>query len=345
MAVKLLVLKHLPVLLFKKGEPNDPALNSIYFDNDDLFLYHSRMRREEKAQNLRFRWYGKRDKTDEVWVERKTHHEDWTGERSIKERFPIKERHLNAYLRGEYNIREATERLRREGKKKLKDIEDMERLGDEVQQLVLSKKLRPMIRTSYNRTAFQLPADARVRISLDTELCMVREDGPTRCGSNWRRNDENGYPFSTLPDADVIHFPYAVLEIKLQTQFGQEAPRWATELAASALVEAVPKFSKFHHAISMFFTGKVDCVPFWFYQMEKSIVKPRPAFVVAGADDDGLIGDVDGGKKVGGEMGGGDDHHGAGGEQQPKKILSANGKTVKVDKFGKIYFSNERTFL
>jgi SPX domain protein involved in polyphosphate accumulation len=93
-----------------------------------------------------------------------------------------------------------------------------------------------MIRTSYNRTAFQLPADARVRISLDTELCLVREDGAGRSGKNWRRNDENGYPFEGLPSEDVIKFPYAILEIKLQTQFGQEAPQWATNLANSHLV-------------------------------------------------------------------------------------------------------------
>ncbi|KAJ3097239.1 vacuolar transporter chaperone [Phlyctochytrium planicorne] len=334
MAVKLLVLKHLPVLLFKKGVPNDPALNSIYFDNDDLFLYHNRMRRDEGAQNLRFRWYGKREEATEVWVERKTHHEDWTGEKSIKERFPIKEKYLNAYLRGEYDIRQTSNKLRAEGKKKLRDIEDMERLGAEVQQLVLSRKLRPMVRTSYNRTAFQLPADARVRISLDTELCMVREDGPTRCNGNWRRNDENGYPFSTIPAADVIKFPYAVLEIKLQTQFGQAAPKWATDLAASHLVEAVPKFSKFHHGVSLFHVDKVSTVPFWFYQMDRSILKPKPLLENGEEDDGESADDLPGGAYAKNE------------EEDMKRLAAApTGPTVKVDQFGKIYFSNERTFL
>ncbi|KAJ3218384.1 vacuolar transporter chaperone [Dinochytrium kinnereticum] len=338
MAVKLLVLRHLPVLLFKKGVPNDPALNSIYFDNDELFLYHERMKRDEGAQNLRFRWYGKRDDTNEVWVERKTHHEDWTGEKSIKERFPIKEKYLNAYLRGEFDIRQATAKLRAEGKKKLKDIEDMERLGDEVQKLVLKRRLRPMVRTSYNRTAFQLPADARVRISLDTELCMVREDGPSRAGDNWRRNDENGYPFSTIPAADVIKFPYAVLEIKLQTQFGQEAPKWATDLSISHLVEAVPKFSKFHHGVSLFHTDKVRSVPFWFYQMHRSILKPRLT-IAAGAPTEDVgesADDLPGGSYAKSE----DD-----GEVKRVPRSNPDGPTVKVDRFGKVYFSNERTFL
>lgn len=35
---------------------------------------------------------------------------------------------------------------------------------------------------------------------------------------------------------------YGVLEVKLQTQFGQEPPEWVTDLVESHLVEAVPKF-------------------------------------------------------------------------------------------------------
>ena len=62
------------------------------------------------------------------------------------------------------------------------------------------------MRSFYNRTAFQLPGDARVRISLDTELTMVREDnwdGRTRSGDNWRRMDIGiDYPFSQLLSED-----------------------------------------------------------------------------------------------------------------------------------------------
>ena len=35
---------------------------------------------------------------------------------------------------------------------------------------------------------------------------------------------------------------YGVLEVKLQTQYGQQPPEWITELVKSHLVEAVPKF-------------------------------------------------------------------------------------------------------
>lgn len=108
-----------------------------------------------------------------------------------------------------------------------------------------------MMRTFYNRTAFQLPGDARVRISFDTQLSLVREDnwdGQTRAADNWRRMDIGiDFPFDQLPKADKELFPYGVLEVKLQTQMGQEPPEWVRELVSSHLVEAVPKFSKFIH--------------------------------------------------------------------------------------------------
>ena len=105
---------------------------------------------------------------------------------------------------------------------------------------------RPVVRTFYNRTAFQLPGDARVRISFDTNLTLVREDNwdnGKRSGSNWRRMDIGiDWPFEQLPKEDLELFPYGVLEVKLQTQFGQEPPKWVTDLVQSHLVEAVPKF-------------------------------------------------------------------------------------------------------
>jgi SPX domain protein involved in polyphosphate accumulation len=102
------------------------------------------------------------------------------------------------------------------------------------------------MRSFYNRTAFQLPGDARVRISLDTELTMVREDNwdnKQRAGDNWRRTDIGiDFPFDQLVPEDKEIFKYGVLEVKLQTQFGQQPPQWVQDLVQSHLVEAVPKF-------------------------------------------------------------------------------------------------------
>jgi hypothetical protein len=216
--------------------------------------------------------------TEQIFVERKTHREDWTGEKSVKARFGIKEKNVNAYMKGELLPAALFEKARKDGKKPTKQIDEDERLAQEVQYSVLKKGYKPVCRSFYNRTAFQLPADARVRISLDTELTMVREDnldGRQRSGDNWRRMDIGiDYPFSQLPAEDVERFPYAILEVKLQTQAGQEPPEWVRELIASHLVEAVPKFSKFIHGTATMFPTRIHLLPFWMPQMDVDIRKP-----------------------------------------------------------------------
>lgn len=278
--MKLIILKHLPVLVFnpnKEFETQDSAISSVYYDNDDFELYMGRLEKTEGAEAIRMRWYGGMD-TKTIFVERKTHHEDWTGEKSVKARFPIKEKYLNSFLKGEYTTDELFSKMKEQSNKSPKEIEELEQLAQEVQYSVITKKYHPVVRTFYNRTAFQLPGDARVRISLDTELCLIREDnseGVTRCGDNWRRMDIGvDYPFRQLPDSDICRFPYAVLEVKLQTQFGQEPPQWITELVHSHLVESVPKFSKFIHGCATLLEDKINVLPFWLPQMEIDIRKP-----------------------------------------------------------------------
>ncbi|KAK9371144.1 VTC domain-containing protein [Lipomyces kononenkoae] len=307
--LKLLILKHLPVLVFnasKEFEKEDSAISSIYYDNEKLDLYRGRLEKSEGAEAIRLRWYGGMS-SDLVFVERKTHREDWTGEKSVKARFSLKEKNVNAFLRGEYTVEQAFKKMREDGKKSLKEIEDLEQLAREVQYTVLTKKLKPVVRSFYNRTAFQLPGDARVRISLDTELSMIREDdfdGRKRSGNNWRRMDIGvDWPFNQLVDADIERFPYAVLEVKLQTQMGQEPPQWVRDLVASHLVEAVPKFSKFIHGVATMLPKKVDLIPFWLPQMDVDIRKPvthqfgleRPTTSSSsGANSDDILGSSSG---------------------------------------------------
>jgi uncharacterized membrane protein YidH (DUF202 family) len=216
--------------------------------------------------------------SDQIFVERKTHREDWTGEKSVKARFSLKEKHVNAYLSGRMTVESIFEKMRKEGKKSEQEIADLEQLAREIQYRVITRRLEPVTRTFYHRTAFQLPGDARVRISLDTELTMTREDnldGRQRSGNNWRRMDIGvDWPFSQLPPEDVERFPYAVLEVKLQTQAGQEPPKWIRELTASHLVEAVPKFSKFIHGTATLFPDRINLLPFWMPQMDVDIRKP-----------------------------------------------------------------------
>jgi uncharacterized membrane protein YidH (DUF202 family) len=273
--------QHLPVLVFnasKEFDQKDSAISSIYYDNPETWeLYTGRLKKTEGAEAIRLRWYGGMD-TETIFVERKTHREDWTGEKSVKARFSLKEKNVNAFLSGKMSVDQAFEKMRKEGKKSEKEINDLAQLAREIQYRVISRNLVPVTRSFYNRTAFQLPGDARVRISLDTELTMVREDnldGRDRAGSNWRRMDIGiDFPFSQLPPEDAERFPYAVLEVKLQTQAGQEPPEWVRDLVASHLVEAVPKFSKFIHGTATLNPTKINLLPFWMPQMDVDIRKP-----------------------------------------------------------------------
>lgn len=138
-----------------------------------------------------------------------------------------------------------------------------------------------VMRTFYNRTAFQLPGNATVRISLDTELTMVREDnfdGNDRTNGNWRRTDFGiDHPFESVEAKEKELFPYGVLEVKLATKVGEEPPQWIRDLINSHLVEAVPKFSKFIHGCASLLPERVDLVPFWLPQMDQDIRKPVSA--------------------------------------------------------------------
>jgi uncharacterized membrane protein YidH (DUF202 family) len=219
-------------------------------------------------------------------LERKVHREKWTGEQSVKERFPIKTKYINPYLEGSYTMDVKFAKLLTRGQKSVKDVELMQKLANDVQTSIVGKKMRPAIRAFYRRTAFQLQNDARVRISLDTELALIREDdyGRIRAGKNWKRDDIGiDWPFRQLPAEDITRFPYAVLEVKLQTHHGQEPPAWIVELINSHLVESCPRFSKYIHGVATLLEDKIQILPFWLPTMDQDIRKaPNTDFGLTG---------------------------------------------------------------
>jgi len=79
----------------------------------------------------------------QIFVERKTHREDWTGEKSVKARFPIKEHLVNDFLRGEYIMDAEFQQLVKKGKKTQQEVDSMIQLANEVQYAVLTRKLSP----------------------------------------------------------------------------------------------------------------------------------------------------------------------------------------------------------
>lgn len=118
------------------------AITSIYYDNEKFDLYEGRLKKTEGAEAIRLRWYGGMG-NDQIFVERKTHREDWTGEKSVKARFSLKEKNVNAFMSGEFTVEQAFEKMRRERKKPIEEIEQLERLAREIQYSVITKKLKP----------------------------------------------------------------------------------------------------------------------------------------------------------------------------------------------------------
>lgn len=79
----------------------------------------------------------------QIFVERKTHREDWTGEKSVKARFPLKEHQVNPFLCGEYTVDADFQQLVQKGKKTQAEVDSMVQLANEVQYAILTKKLQP----------------------------------------------------------------------------------------------------------------------------------------------------------------------------------------------------------
>jgi len=98
--VKYAVLQHLPIFLQKtsSGESDSQLTNSVYLDNNQLELYRGRLEKSQGALALRLRWYGTGEPSI-VFVERKIHRDNWTGEDSIKERFMVSQnKRINSYF-------------------------------------------------------------------------------------------------------------------------------------------------------------------------------------------------------------------------------------------------------
>ncbi|KAI8149978.1 VTC domain-containing protein [Fennellomyces sp. T-0311] len=259
--VKAILMLHLPVYLYdspdvKQYKESDSAISSVYFDNSQFELYTGRLQRDEGAEAIRIRWYGDMDAST-MYVERKTHHAPWTEDRrSLKERFQLDVDQVPGYLSGQPY----------QGKEKHMFV------ANGVQQSIREKHLKPMLRVFYHRTAFQIPKDQRVRVSLDTDLTFIKETNR----SYWRRPDVGvDYPFPYLDDDEIIRFPYAILETKVQTHLGQDMPDWLSRLVESHLVHETPRFSKYLHGASTLFREQIPLLPWWLSELTVDILKPR----------------------------------------------------------------------
>jgi uncharacterized membrane protein YidH (DUF202 family) len=287
--VKTVILRRLPVLVYNpqsskvaEGHQRDPTITSIYFDNPNFSLYTDKVNSKPDAASLRLRWYGQLNEKPEIMFEKKVIKE---GDSAEEVRFPIKAKYVQAFLDDKYHMEKSIEKMEYRPNKSQKDVDSFKKAVTEIQGFVKEQKLQPVLRANYTRTAFQIPGDDRIRISLDTNLALIREDAldmdrPCRDPEDWHRRDiDNGnmeFPFKVIKKGEIHKFPYALLEIKVK---GLKKHEWIDDLTNSHLVKESPRFSKFVQGAAKLFEDNVNTFPFWLSEVDNDIRKePEAAF-------------------------------------------------------------------
>lgn len=289
--VKTMILRHLPVLVYNpqtskvvEGSQPDPSITSIYFDSPGFDLYTNKVD-HNAGSSLRLRWYGQLNTKPQIYVEKKTVEEDNT---SREARFVTKDKYIQRFINGEYQMEKQIQKLESRAGAESEEVKSLKSSVDEIQKFIKEYDLQPVVRANYTRTAFQVPGEDRVRISLDTDLAFIREDAldvdrPCRDPENWHRtdidNNELEYPFSSIRKGEISRFPFGVLEIKLRNEHGKKNPEWIYDIMNSHLVKEAPRFSKFVHGAAELFEDYVNTFPFWLSEMETDIRRdPQQAF-------------------------------------------------------------------
>ncbi|KAL1601613.1 Phosphate metabolism transcription protein [Paraconiothyrium brasiliense] len=287
--VKTVILRRLPVLVYNpqtskiaEGSQRDPTITSIYFDSQDFPLYTDKVNNVPNAGSLRLRWYGQLAEQPTIFLEKKEMRE---GDVAEEQRFAIKEKYIQPFITGEYHMEKQIQKMEARGTKDQQEVNEYKQTIDDISNFIKEKDLQPVLRANYTRTAFQIPGDNRVRVSLDTNLALIREDSldldrPCRDPDDWHRRDIDDrkmeYPFKELRKGERYDFPHAILEIKVK---GMRKYEWIEDLINSHLVKEAPRFSKFVQGVAKLFEDQVNTFPFWLNEVETDIKRePEAAF-------------------------------------------------------------------
>jgi uncharacterized membrane protein YidH (DUF202 family) len=289
--VKTLILRKLPVLIYNpksskelESHADDPTITSLYFDNPQFDLYTQKVARSQEAGSLRLRWTGNLSEKPPIYLEKKIVTSD---DRSKEVKVQLKQKHVKEFLDGEYRLEKQVHRMEDMGNGETAHAESLKQDVEELQTFIKEHNLQPMLRANYTRTAFQIPGDDRIRISLDTNLALIREDSlddqrPCRDANEWHRTDIDdsgmGFPFTAIRTGEIVRFPHGLLEIKLRGSAAHNS-EWVKDLMVSHLVKEAPRFSKFVHGVAQLFEDHVNSFPFWLPELDKDIRRdPETAF-------------------------------------------------------------------
>lgn len=285
----------------------EPYICSLYFDNEFFELYNNKLLKTNQAPTLRLRWVGKLAEKPDIFLEKRMFVDkgDSLSSEFEETRIKLKSKHISGFIfNGDSDIKENTLKKLKESVHTESQLGKIESDFDSIQKFVMENELQPVLRTLYTRTAFQIPGDDTVRITIDSDITFIREDSfdkdrPIRDPKSWHRTDidsDVNNPMKFVRPGELAKFPHSVMEIKVKTSAAQAATsesalsnvqingrqsRWISELTNSHLVKEVPKFSKYIQGVASLFSedDKLDMLPFWLPDLEYDIRKdPKQAY-------------------------------------------------------------------
>jgi uncharacterized membrane protein YidH (DUF202 family) len=232
------------------------AISSVYFDSPDMYLYKKRLARHEGARLFRIRWYGDKPKGEGlVFLELKTHHEKWVNVLSVKERVVICERDVKTILSRTTKLRiQDAQHIVSAANPKLSGHEFNKATGLLVtmHDLVVRLDLRPCVRSTYRRVAFQAPANNKLRLTVDRNIMVIDES--TTLPGQWCLDD------TEITEEIMARVPFDVFEVKLAGS--SMPPSMQTLLHDGTIIEA-PKFSKFLTGAAKYNISRLEILPHW----------------------------------------------------------------------------------
>ena len=306
MEVKATILRRLPMLVYNqkngfddddddddeddpfKLSKNDPTINCLYFDSESFDLYNNKLMKLPNASTLRLKWIGPLYKKPEIVLEKKVF-EKQSETYDENEKLVLKEKYLDSFVGGNFDSGKYLKKMAKKGRSE-QEIEDTRKRISSLSDYIEENNFQPCLRTTYKRTAFQIPGDDNVRVVIDSDIYFIREDAfdqqrPIRDPHKWHRTDIDSRvsnPFSLLRKGEYVKFMYAEMEIKVKTKRTSNKLAWVDDLAQSHLVKEIPNFSKFVHGISSLFLedDKLENIPFWYNELESDLkMDPQQALI------------------------------------------------------------------
>lgn len=286
-----------------QGKSLDPVITALYFDNEQFELYNNKLLKTNASPTLRLRWVGRLIDKPAIFLEKRMVVEDpQTGNTELEEtRLEMKTKYMNGFIfNGDQKYKEQTLSKLKESGTRQDEIVKTTNNFDSLQKFIMQEELQPVLRTTYRRTAFQIPGDDRVRVTIDSDILYIREDSfdkdrPIRDPNNWHRTDIDSNisnPMKILRSGEYSKFPYSVMEIKVKNPVSGQGTgastgklkkhgQWISELTNSHLVKEVPKFSLYIQGVASLFGDqeKLDVLPFWLPELEVDIrIGPKQAY-------------------------------------------------------------------